>query len=58
MGLVVKDNGWRITDELLKRGLLKYDKLKGIDRPWLAMDETNMVKNKRSEKFKQHKLTL
>ena len=75
MGLVVKDDNWRIPDELLnqmepllppgkphplgchnprvpnrnamnailfvlfwKRGLLKYDQLKGIDWSWLAMD--------------------
>ncbi len=44
MGFVVKNSGWRIPDELLKRGLLKYDKLKGIDRS--------------REKFKRHKLTL
>ncbi len=58
MGLVAKDGSWRTPDELWKRGLLKYDKLKGIDRSWLAMDVANVVKNKSSEKFKQHKLTL
>jgi hypothetical protein len=58
MGLVVKDSNWRIPDELWKRGLLKYDKLKGTDGLWLAMDLANVVKNKSSEKFKQHKLML
>jgi hypothetical protein len=52
MGLVVKDSNWRIPDELWKRGLLKYDKLKGIDGSWLAVDVANVVKNRSSEKFK------